>query len=124
MSDEILEQMLRELPKSDLPESWRGEILSTAWRAAGAQNQQVWPTLLANLRHLCVRNPVTATAMAGLWILIFFFKAGTPVDSSESELLAHFDPNRPVYLVSIRDEIQLAELLQDQPDQRQYLQIP
>jgi hypothetical protein len=124
MNDEILEQKLRELPAPELPGSWREEILSTAWRAARSQNQQVWPTLLVYLRHLCVRNPFTASALTALWMLIFLFKAGTPVDPSEKMLLAHFDPNRPVYLVSLQDEIRLAQLLQDQSEQSQLRQIP
>ena len=61
--------------------------------------------------------------MTTLWLLIFLFKASTPVDPSEKELIAHFDPNRPVYLVSLQDEIQLAELCQDQSEPRR-MQIP
>jgi hypothetical protein len=76
------------------------------------------------LRNLFARNPFTATALSALWLLIFLFKATTPVDPSGKELIAHFDPNRPVYLVSLQDEIQLAQLLEDQPEQRQIRQIP
>ena len=124
MNDENLEQHLRNLPAPELPEEWRAEILSRAKREARAsQPRQVWPTLLINLRNLYLRNPITATAMTSLWMLIFLFKFSTPVDLTDKTLLAHIDPNRPIYLVSLRDEIRLAELLQDQ-GQEERRQIP
>ena len=126
MNDEILEQKLRELPAPELPKAWRTEILSQARREArvSSRNDQVWPTLLVYLRHLWMRNPVTASAMAALWMLILVFKAGTPVDPAEKIMLAHIDPAHPVYLVSIRDEILLAQLEFDPPEQGQIRQIP
>jgi hypothetical protein len=125
MNDEILEQHLRKLSAPELPETWRAEILSIALREARAHTpmRAVWPPLLVTLRNLFARNPVTTSALIALWLLIFLFKVGTPVDPSEKELIAHFDPNRPVYLVSIQDEIQLAELCQDQSEPRRR-QIP
>lgn len=126
MNDEILEQHLRKLPAAELPETWQSEILSIALREACAHTpmRKIWPPLLVTLRNLFARNPITTSALTALWLLIFLFKAGTPVDPSEKELIAHFDPNRPVYLVSLQDEIQLARLLQDQPEQRQNPLIP
>jgi hypothetical protein len=126
MNDEILEQHLRKLSAPELPETWRAEILSIALREARVRTpvRAVWPPLLVTLRNLFARNPVTMSTLCALWLLIFLFKASTPVDPSEKELIAHFDPNRPVYLVSLQDEIQLAQLLQDQPEQRQNPQIP
>lgn len=126
MNDDILEQHLRNLPAPEIPAIWRTKILSTALREARAPapSRQVWPPLLVVLRNLFARNPLTATALAALWTLIFLLKASTPVDPSEKELLAHFDPNRPVYLVSLQDEIRLAELWQDQPEQSQSRPIP
>lgn len=126
MNDEILEQHLRDLPAPELPETWRAEILSAALREARtpAPSRQIWPPLLVTLRKLFARHPVTASALTALWMLIFLFKASTPVDPSKNELIAHFDPNRPVYLVSLQDEIRLAELWQDQPEQSQLRQIP
>jgi len=126
MNDEKLEQLLRELPAPELPAAWRAEILSNARRAARASvpTRQVWPMILVYLRNLCLRNPVTAGAMTALWIVIFLFKATTPVDPQEKMLLAHFDPNRPIYLVSISDQILLAQIALDQSDQRPLRQIP
>ena len=126
MTDEILEQHLRKLPASQLPETWRTEILSAAIRKArpSAPSRQIWPPLLITLRNLFARNPVTASALTTLWMLIFLFKTSTPVDSSENELIAHFDPRQPIYFVSLQYEIHIAHLLQDQPEQRQNLQIP
>jgi len=125
MNDDIIEQKLRKLPAPELPEAWRAEILSTALREASAptQSRQVWPPLVLALRNLFARNPITASTLTALWLLIFLFKAGTPVDPSEKELIAHFDPNQPVYLVSIQDEIRLAELCQEQPEPTR-MQIP
>lgn len=57
-------------------------------------------------------------------MLIFLFKAGTPVDPSEKELIPHFDPSRSVYLVSLHDQIELAQLLQDEAGPKQGSQIP
>lgn len=126
MNDERIEQHLRNLPAPELPETWRAEILSAAMREVRdpAPSRQAWPTLLVLLRNLFARNPVTASTLTALWLLIFLFKASTPVDPTEKNLIAHFDPNRPVYLVSLQDEIQLAELLQDQPERRQPPLIP
>lgn len=121
MNDETLEQHLRKLPAPSLPEAWRAEILTAAIRESRppAPSRQIWPPLLVTLRSLFARNPVTAGVLTALWMLIFLLKAGTPVDPSEKELLAHFDPNRPVYLVSLQDEIQLVQLCLDESDQRQ-----
>jgi hypothetical protein len=139
VNDDLLEKKLRELPAPELPETWRAEILSSALREARASIQlvagdlrapvpssrsRIWPPILIYLRNLFARNPWTASALTALWMLIFLFKAGTPVDPSEKMLLAHYDPNRPVYLVSLQDEILLAELWQDQPEQSRVLQIP
>jgi hypothetical protein len=126
MNHENLEQELRKLPAPELPERWRAEILSTALRAARAADRprQIWPPLLICLRNLFARNPWTASALTALWILILLFKVGTPIDPAEKELIARFDPNRPIHLLSLRDEIMLAELLQEQPEQRQIQQIP
>lgn len=62
--------------------------------------------------------------MAALWMLIFAFKAGTPVEPYNPQILAHFDSNRPIYLLSFRDKVLLAELEQDQQQQSQRIQIP
>lgn len=126
MNDEKLEQLLRDLPAPELPATWRAEILSKARREARASSpeRQVWPAVLVYLRSLCLRNPVTATAMTAIWILIFFLKASTPVDPQEKMLLAHIDPNRPVYFVSISDQILIAQMEMDQPEQRPLRQMP
>lgn len=126
MNDDLLEQHLRRIPAPELPETWREEILSTAWREARetVSARPVWPPLLVALRNLFARNPWTASALTTLWMLIFLFKLSTPVDPSEKMLIAHFDPKRPVYFVSLREEIELAQLWQDQPEQRQIPQIP
>lgn len=126
MNDEILEQKLRELPAPALPGTWRAEILSNARREArdSEQKPQVWPSLLVYLRNLFLRNPISVSALATLWMLIFVFKASTPVDLNEKMMLAHYDPNRPVYLVSISDEILLAQLEQGESEPKQLRQIP
>jgi hypothetical protein len=126
MNDKILEQKLRELPVRELPEVWRVEILAQARREARSvsQNYQLWPTLFIYLRHLWLQNPVTTSAMSMLWLLIFVFKAVTPVDPDEQMLLVHFDPHRPIYLVSLSDEIRLVQLLQSEPEQTPLRQIP
>jgi len=115
MNDETLEQQLRDLPAPGLPAAWRAEILSAARREARPRQRPVWPPLLAYLRQLYLRHPLTAGALTALWLLIVFFKTSTPIDPMEKTLMAHYDPSRPVYLVSLQDEIRLAQLLQDQP---------
>jgi hypothetical protein len=126
MNDEKLEQHLRNLPTPELPDVWRAEILAVALREASPaeRTHSAWPPLLIFLRNLFARNPITAGALTALWLLIFLFKAGTPVDPAEKNLIAHYDPNRPIYFVSLREEILLVQLLQDQPDQRRVPQIP
>jgi hypothetical protein len=126
MNDDVIEKHLREIPAPELPATWRVEILANALREARAPapSRPVWPPLLVALRNLFARNPLTATALTALWIFIFLLRTSTPVDPSEKMLIAHFDPNRPVYLVSLQDKIQLAELWQDQPEQNELRQIP
>lgn len=97
MNDEILEQHLRKLSAPELPETWRAEILSTALREARAHTptRKVWPPVLVTLRNLFARNPVTASALTALWLLIFLFKASTPVDPSERNSSPTSTPTGP-----------------------------
>jgi len=126
MNDEKLEQHLRDLPAPELPLSWRAEILGNAARAActSSSRRAVWSPALLYFRNLCLRNPFTATALTALWALIFLFKATTPVDPQEKVLFAHLDPNRPVYLVSLSDQILLAQLELDQAEPIPLRQMP
>jgi hypothetical protein len=112
MTDENLEQQLRNLPARELPESWRAEILATACRAArtDAKSCNIWPEALLYLRALFVRNPITTGAMAMLWVLIFAFKASTPADPDASRYLAQIDPAHPPHLFQLSDEVRLALL--------------
>jgi hypothetical protein len=118
MTDDELEHLLRGLPSPELPGKWREEILANASRE-GRASRRAWPPLLVSLQNLCARNPFTAGALTALWILIFLLKANTPVDLEEKAMMAQFDPIRPVYLVSLADEVRLAELLQEPPPNRQ-----
>jgi hypothetical protein len=115
MTDENLERHLRDLPAPELPEHWRADILAMARQAArdSSEDRQVWPALLVQLRNLFARNPVTSGALTALWLLIFLFHATTPVDPSSRMLIAKFDPNRPVYLATVPEEIRLALFDQD-----------
>ncbi len=124
MNDDQLEQHLQDLPAPELPAAWRAEILPAAARAARSQKREAWPPLLVLLRNLFARHPWTAGTLTALWILIFLLRTATPVDPSEKALLAHYDPNRPVYIVSLQDEIRIAELWENPPDQDQIRQIP
>jgi hypothetical protein len=115
MNDEQLENHLRQLPAPELPAAWRAYIVANALREALPEVRQPWPPLLLVLRILFARNPFTAGALTALWLLIFLFKTTTPVDPAEKAMIARFDPNTPVHLVSLNDEIRLAELLQEPP---------
>jgi hypothetical protein len=117
MTDDELEHLLRGLPSPELPGEWREEILANALRE-GRASRPAWPPLLLSLQNLCTRNPFTAGALTALWILIFLLKANTPVDPEEKAMMAHFDPNRPIYFVSLADEVRLAEVLQEPPQTR------
>jgi len=126
MNDDQLEHHLRNLAAPELPASWRGEILATALREARAAEARSrnWPALLLSFRMLFARNPFTAGALTTLWILIFVFHATTPVDRAAQEMLAHVDSSRPIYFVDVAAEIRLAEILQEEPDQRPAMRIP
>ena len=117
MNDDELEQHLRELPDPALPESWRESILATARREApaSARARETWPAIFIYLRHLFARNPVTAGALTAIWLLIFLFKAATPVDPMANQYLARIDPNHPPRLTSLAEEIRLAESWQEEP---------
>ena len=53
-----------------------------------------------------------------LWLLIFLFRVTTPVDLQEQEILAHADLSKPVYLLTMSDEIRLVEIAEETPAQR------
>jgi len=126
MNDVKIEQFLRELPAPQLPPEWQGTILANARREARSSkaDRQAWPAVLLYLRNLCVRNPVTATAMIALWTLILFLKMSTPIDPQEKELMAHYDPSKPVDFVSINDQILIAQMELDQSGQQSLRRMP
>jgi hypothetical protein len=109
MNDERLENELRRLPAPELPAAWREEILAAAGNAA-APRRAAWPPFLLMWRGVFARNPVTAGALACLWILIFALKVTTPVDPAERELLARADPHSPAPdFALMAEQIRLAE---------------
>ena len=110
MNDERLENALRRLPAPELPPAWRDEILSVA-RGAAQPRRAEWPPFLLMWRGVFTRNPLTVSALACLWILIFVLKAATPVDPMEKELLAHVDPPAPAPdFTLMAEQIRLAEM--------------
>jgi hypothetical protein len=119
MNDDDLERLLRQLPAPQLPEAWRAEILRQAQRAAPREKRprHHWPPILLWLWHRLARNPVSAGALAALWLLIFLFRVTTPVDLQERENLAHADLAQPVHLITMADEIRLVELAEQTPAQ-------
>jgi hypothetical protein len=119
MNDHDLEQQLRGLPAPELPSAWRAEILARARREARPVAAPVWPAVVLWLRLAFARNPITSSALAMLWAVILFFKATTPVDpAAENVLLVKIDPARPIYFVSLAEQIRLADLWQDSPNQQ------
>jgi hypothetical protein len=118
MNDDEIEQKLRELSAPELPESWREAILATARREVPARPRQreTWPAVLVYLRHVFARNPVTTGALAALWLLILVLKTATPVDPAAERLMAQIDPREPIRIVSLAEEIRLAESWQDEPE--------
>jgi len=117
MNDDEIERLLCELPAPELPEAWGAEILATARREGRSQpaSRAVWPPLLLWARNIVARNPVTSGVLATLWLLIFLFRCNTPVDPAQKEILAHLDASQPIYFLTVADEIQLVESVQDQP---------
>jgi hypothetical protein len=126
MNDEKLEQLLRDLPAPEFPTDWRTEILSNAMWAArvSPSRREVGSPVLHYLLELCRRNPITASAMTALWLLIFLFQVTTPMDPQEKILLAHIDSNRSVYLVSVSEQIRLVQLALDESNQTDRRLIP
>ncbi len=121
MNDDEIEKMLRKLPAPTLPAAWRAEILAAARHEVRAEKPAAreWPPILLWLRALLARNPVSATVLAALWLLIFLFRATTPVDPQEREILAQADPTKPVHLFTTADEIRLVEIAEATPTPRQ-----
>lgn len=118
MNDEQLEHHLRQLPTPELPAAWRAQIVAVALREARPTTRQKWPLFLLVLRNLFARNPFTAGALTALWLAILLLKTTTPVDPAEKAMLARIDPMTPIHLVSLNDEIRLAEFLQEPPEPR------
>jgi hypothetical protein len=107
MNDDEIERLLREMPAPELPAAWRAEILAVARRE--------WSPILLWLRNALARNPISASALAAMWALIFLFRVTTPVDLQEREILAHADTTKPVHLLTISDEIRLVEIAEETP---------
>ena len=119
MNDAEIERLLRELPAPELPAAWRVEILTVARREARAERpaRPGWPPILLWLWHRLIRNPVSASALAALWLLIFLFHATTPIDPQERQILARVDTSKPVHLLTMADEIRLVEIAEATPAQ-------
>jgi hypothetical protein len=117
MNDAEIEQKLRDLAAPALPESWREAILAIARRQAAPPQRarEIWPTVLVYLRRLCARNPITTGALTALWLLILVFRTATPSDPVAERLMAQIDPRQPIRIVSLSEEIRLAESWQDEP---------
>lgn len=117
MNDAEIERLLRELPAPELPAAWRAEILGAARRELRVESRtrREWPPILLWVRGLLARNPISAGALATLWLLIFLLHTTTPVDVQEREILAHTDRSQPVHLITMADEIRLVELAEQTP---------
>ena len=124
MNDAEIERLLRELPAPELPATWRTEILSAARRELHAESRtrREWPPILLWIRGILARNPISAGALAFLWLLIFLFHTTTPVDLQEREILAHADRSQPIHLITMADEIRLVELAEQTPAQPRPIQ--
>jgi hypothetical protein len=111
MNDSEIEQHLRELPASALPEAWRESILTTARREAGPRERvrETWPAVLVYLRHIFARNPVTTGGLAALWLLILVFKTATPIEPVAERLIAQTGPDPAPRLILLREELRLAD---------------
>jgi len=117
MNDEQLEHHLRQLPAPELPPAWRQEILAQAMRATSPAPRSHWPDVALFLRQLFARNPITSSALTALWLLIFFFKASTPLDPAASQSrIVQMDPKRPLYLTTLRQELLVAQFFRDETD--------
>ena len=121
MNDAEIEHLLRELPPPELPAAWRAEILAVARRDSRGERpgRPEWPPVLLWLRGILARNPISAGALAVLWLLILLFHATTPVDLQEREILAHADSSQPVHLITMADEIRLVEIAEETREQPQ-----
>ena len=119
MNDDEIERLLRELPSPALPEAWRTGILAKARRQSQAEKSphREWPPILLWLRNIFARNPISVSALAALWLLIFLFRVTTPVDLQEQEILAHADRSQPVRLITMADEIRLVEIAEETREQ-------
>jgi hypothetical protein len=119
MNDDELESRLRELPGPALPAEWRASILATARREArSAERNRLganWPAVLLTFVRLFRRNPVTSGGLAVLWVLILVLRAGTPSDPEAERLMARAESGPPPQIMPLREELLLAQLLEDEP---------
>ena len=117
MNDHELESLLRELPEPALPADWRGPVLAAARREArkdsrvGAAN---WPAMLLALARMARRNPITVGGLAVLWAIVLVLKAETPVDRDAERLMARAGSAPPPQIMPLREELLLAQMLQDE----------
>jgi len=118
MNDDAIEQHLRELPAPALPEAWRKSILAASRReiAPSERARATWPAIFVYLRHLFVRNPITAGGLAAIWLLILVLKSGTPAEPMSDRLLAREDSVPSGTIFPRLEETQLAALLEDESE--------
>jgi len=117
MNDAEIERLLREMPAPKLPSAWRAEILAMARREIRTETpaHREWPPIFLWLRNVLARNPISASALVAMWLLILLFRVTTPVDLQEREILAHADTTKPVHLLTTADEIRLVEIAEESP---------
>jgi hypothetical protein len=116
MNDHELESLLRELPEPVLPADWRGPVLAAARREArkGSRTGANWPAVLLSLARLFRRNPITVGGLAILWAIVLVLKAETPVDRDAERMMARAGSAPPPQIMPLREELLLAQLLQDE----------
>jgi hypothetical protein len=122
MNDHELESRLRDLPGPALPAEWRASILATArCEARNAERNRLganWPAVLLTLVRLLRRSPMTSGGLAVLWVLILVLKAGTPIDPEAERLIARAESGPPPQIMPLREELLLAQMLEDESSPR------
>ena len=123
MSDQYLEKILRQHRAAELPSDWRPEILAKAQRATPSPlpRAALWLEAVRGVHEIFRLNPISATVLPALWLLVLLGKLGRPT-SRDEEPLANLYVQRE--LIALQQHLALENCLEENQTAGSGMNIP